>query len=366
MTDRTNTMQVPDFEFGVYTFGDLLPDPQTGRTISARQRLQEILAAAKLADEAGLDVFGFGEHHRLDFAASSTPVVLAAIAQATKRIRLTSATTVLSTSDSVQVFEDFATLDLISGGRAEIIAGRGAFVESFPLFGYKLDDYEELFKEKIELLLELCVKERITWNGRFRPALHHAEISPRPLQEPLPVWIGVGGTMESAARAGRLGKGMAMALLSGDPSFFKPRVDLYKRAFLEAGHNPAGLKVAVNSHGYIAKTPKQALDEFYPCYASYWGPLMKERGRSFTLTRSDFEHFVRPEEGLAVGSPEQIVDKILYQHEMFGHSRFVAQIDIGGQPYARVAAAIELLATEVAPAVRRELGRRAAAARGDS
>jgi probable LLM family oxidoreductase len=366
MSDDINKTQKPDFEFGVYTFGDLFPDPQTGRTISARQRLEEIVAAAKLADEAGLDVFGFGEHHRLDFAASSTPVVLAAIAQATQRIRLTSATTVLSTSDPVVVFEDFATLDLISNGRAEIIAGRGAFVESFPLFGYDLNDYDDLFKEKIELLLELGNKERVTWNGRFRPALNNAEISPRPIQKPLPVWIGVGGTMESAARAGKLGKGMAMALLSGDPYLYKLRVDIYRQAFLEAGHNPADLKVSINSHGYIAKTSRQALDEFYPYYANYWGPLMLERGRRFGITRTDFEKFVRPEEGLAVGSPEQVVEKILYQYEMFGHHRFVAQIDIGGQPFSRVAAAIELLAAEVAPVVRREISRRASETRGDS
>ncbi|MBP1155557.1 MULTISPECIES: LLM class flavin-dependent oxidoreductase [unclassified Paenibacillus] len=366
MSEEIKKEHGPDFEFGIYTFGDLFADPQTGQTISARQRLEEIVAAAKLADEAGLDVFGFGEHHRLDFAASSTPVVLAAIAQVTKRIRLTSATTVLSTSDPVQVFEDFATLDLISNGRSEIIAGRGAFVESFPLFGYKLDDYEELFKEKIGLLLELSEKERITWNGRFRPALHDAEIAPRPIQDPLPIWIGVGGTMESAVRAGRLGKGMAMALLSGDPSFYKPRVEIYKQAYMEAGHHPAGLKVSVNSHGYIAKTSRQALDEFYPYYLNYWGPLMRERGRNFRLSRTEFEPFVRPEEGLAVGSPEQIVEKILYQYEMFGHHRFVAQMDIGGQPFSRVATAIELLATEVAPAVRREISRRTAGARKDS
>jgi probable LLM family oxidoreductase len=356
----------PDFEFGVYTFGDLFPDPQTGRTISARQRLEEIVAAAKLADEAGLDVFGFGEHHRLDFAASSTPVVLAAIAQATKRIRLTSATTVLSTSDPVLVFEDFATLDLLSNGRAEIIAGRGAFVESFPLFGYNLNDYEDLFKEKIELLLKLNTTERVTWNGRFRPALHDAEISPRPIQEQLPIWIGVGGTMESAARAGKLGKGMAMAMLSGDPSLYKPRVDIYRQAFLEAGHNPVDLKVSINSHGYIAKTSRQALDEFYPYYANYWGPLMQERGRRFGISREDFEKYVRPEEGLAVGSPEQIIEKILYQYEMFGHHRFLAQMDIGGQPFSRVAAAIELLAAEVVPVVRREISRRAPDTRRDS
>jgi probable LLM family oxidoreductase len=358
MSDAATREHQPVFEFGIYTFGDLFADPQTGGAISPRQRLEEIVAAAKLADEAGLDIFGLGEHHRLDFAVSSTPVVLAAIAQVTRRIRLTSATTVLSTSDPVRVFEDFATLDLLSGGRAEIIAGRGSFVESFPLFGFNLDDYEQLFKEKIALLLELGERERVTWSGRFRSALHNAEISPRPLQQPLPVWIGVGGTMESAVRAGTLGKGMAMALLSGDPALYKSRVDIYKQAYREAGHDAAGLKVSVNSHGYIAKTAKQALDEYYPYYANYWGSMMRERGRVFELSRSDFERFVRPEEGLAVGSPEQIVEKIVYQYEMFGHHRFIAQIDIGGQPYSRVAAAIELLATEVAPAVRREISRR--------
>ncbi len=355
MNEETKNEDKVEFEFGLYTFGELLADPETGVKISPRQRLEEMIAAAKLADEAGLDVFGFGEHHRLDFAASSVPVVLAAIAQATRRIRLTSATTVLSTSDPVHVFEDFASLDLISGGRAEIIAGRGAFVESFPLFGYDLNDYEELFEEKIELLLKLAENERVTWSGRFRPALRDAPIAPRPIQETLPVWIGVGGTMESAVRAGTLGKGMAMALLSGDPSFYQPRVDAYKRSYREAGHPAEKMKISVNSHGYIARTSRQALDEFYPYYANYWRPLARERGRNFNLSRVDFERFVRPEEGLAVGSPEQVVEKILYQHERFGHHRFVAQIDIGGQPFSRVAAAIELLATEVAPAVRKEL-----------
>ncbi|GGG26873.1 LLM class flavin-dependent oxidoreductase [Paenibacillus abyssi] len=358
MSNQSSTGKLQhQFEFGLYTFGELLPDPQTGKTISARQRLAEIIEAAKLADEAGLDVFGLGEHHRLDFAVSAPPVVMAAIAQVTKRIRLTTATTVLSTVDPVRLFEDFATLDLLSDGRAEITAGRGAFVESFPLFGYDLNDYEELFAEKIELLLQLAAEDRVTWNGRFRPPLQKAEIAPRPLQHPLPVWIGVGGTMESAARAGRLGLPMAMAMLSGDPSFFKARVDLYKQSFRDAGHDPTQMRISVNSHGYLAKTPQQALDEFHPHYLNYWAPLMRERGRSFNLPRSGFDNYVRPDEGLAVGSPEQLVEKILYQHELFGHHRFVAQIDIGAQPFARVVKAIELLATEVAPVVRRELNR---------
>lgn len=347
-----------DFEFGLYTFGDLARDPLTGRAINAHERLQEIVAAAKLADEAGLDVFGVGEHHRLDFAVSSPAVVMAAIAQVTKRIRLISATTVLSTADPVRVFEDFATLDLLSDGRAEIIAGRGAFVESFPLFGYDLDDYEGLFSEKIGLLLQLGANERINWNGRYRSALANSEISPRPLQQRMPVWIGVGGTPESAVRAGTLGTGMTIAMLGGDPARFKPLVDIYKQAGAKAGHNPADLKVAVASHGYLAKTSQQAADEFYPYYMNYFGKLMRERGHTLQLTRDDLKKMAEPNHALAVGSPQQIIEKILYQHELFGHHRFAAQIDIGGQPLSKIAAAIELLASEVAPAVRREINRK--------
>ncbi len=231
-----NEMKKPGMEIGIYTFGDLGPDPQTGKTISIQQRLQEVLATAKLADEAGLDIFGVGEHHRLDYAISSPAVVLAAVAQHTKRIKLTSATTVLSTIDPVRLFEDFATLDLLSNGRAEIIAGRGAFVESFPLFGYDLNDYEELFEENMQLLQQLNANEIVNWQGSFRSSLENAMIAPRPAQEKLPIWIGVGGTPESAIRAGRLGTGLALAILGGDPIRFKPLVDLYRQAGAEAGH----------------------------------------------------------------------------------------------------------------------------------
>ncbi|MDB4866458.1 MAG: luciferase [Cohnella sp.] len=355
MSDPINGKQGADFEIGLYTFGDIIADPRLGHAVSAGQRVKEIVAAAKLADEAGLDVFGVGEHHRLDMAVSSTPVVLAAIAQVTKRLRLVSATTVLSTADPVRVFQDFATVDLISEGRAEIIAGRGAFVESFPLFGYELDDYEELFSEKIKLLLQLGEQERISWSGRFRSSLHDAQIAPRPVQPKLPVWIGVGGTPESAVRAGMLGTGMSLAMLGGDPAHFKPLVDIYRRTGAQAGHSPADLKVAVASHGYVAKTSQQALDEFYPHYMNYFGSLMRERGRAFEMHREDLNHLVRADMALAVGSPQQIVEKILYQHELFGHTRFMAQIDIGGQPLSNIAAAIELLAVEVAPVVRREI-----------
>ncbi|WP_314004239.1 LLM class flavin-dependent oxidoreductase [uncultured Paenibacillus sp.] len=342
------------FEIGLYTFGEIIPDPLTGRTMSAQQRLQEMIAAAKLADEAGLDVFGVGEHHTLEFAVSATPVVLAAIAQATKRIKLTSATTVLSTSDPVRLFEDFATVDLLSDGRAEIMAGRGAFIESFPLFGYEIDDYHKLFAEKIELLLELNSNERVTWSGQFRSALHDAEIAPRPARKELPIWIGVGGTPESAARAGRLGKGMAMAILGGDPGRFKPFVDIYRTAGVQSRHRPEELKVAVSSHGFIAETTQQAKDEFFPYYANYFGHFLGKRTGRGPVSRAEFDHMAHPGSALAVGSPEQIVEKLLRQYELFGHNRFMAQMDVGGTPFSKLAKAIELLATKVAPVVRRE------------
>lgn len=342
-------------EIGLYTLGDICVDPTTGQTVSAGQRIKEIMAAATLADEAGLDVFGVGEHHRLDYATSAVPVVLSAIAQKTKRIKLTSTTTVLSTVDPVRLFEDFATLDLLSEGRAEIMAGRGAFIESFPLFGYDINDYDALFSENIDLFLKLNENERITWNGRFRSSLKNAEIAPRPFQNQIPVWVGVGGTPESAARAGRLGVGMALAILGGDPVRFKPLVELYRNAGIAAGHELEKLKVGVTGHGYISKTTQQAKDEFYPYYSNYWSNVNRQRGMtSGKISKSDFEHMTGPETALFVGSPQQIVEKILRQHELFGHQRFMAQIDIGGIPFKKIAEGIELLATEVAPIVRRE------------
>jgi probable LLM family oxidoreductase len=341
-------------EIGLYTLADIGPDPLSGKTISSQQRLQEIIKAAKLADEAGLDVFGVGEHHRLDYAVSATPVVLAAIAQVTNRIKLTSTTTVLSTVDPVRLFEDFATLDLLSDGRAEIIAGRGAFVESFPLFGFQTNDYDALFSENIDLLLKLNENEKITWTGHFRSSLRDAEVSPRPIQNQLPIWVGVGGTPESAARAGRLGVGMAMAILGGDPARFKLLVDLYHKAGAEAGHDLEALKIGVTGHGYFANTTQQAKDEFYPYYSNYWSYVNRQRGMGFRMSREDFEQMTAPNTALFVGSPQQIIEKILHQHELFGHKRFIAQIDIGGMPFKKVAEGIELLATKIAPIVRKE------------
>ncbi|MCM3768083.1 LLM class flavin-dependent oxidoreductase [Neobacillus niacini] len=341
-------------EIGIYTLADIGPDPLTGRMLTAKERVKEIIQAAKLADEAGLDVFGVGEHHRLDYASSSPAVILAAIAQVTKRIRLTSTTSVLSTLDPVRLFEDFATLDLLSDGRAEILAGRGAFIESFPLFGYSTNDYNELFEEHMDLLLQLTQNETVTWSGKFRPSLKDAEIAPRPVQEKLPVWIGVGGTPESAVRAGRFGVGMALAILGGNPSRFKLLVDFYRQTGINAGHAPETLKVGVTGHAYLAKTTQQAKDEFYPYYSNYWGYVNRQRGMATRMSRADFEHMTSPDTALFVGSPQQVIEKILKQYELFGHQRFLAQLDIGGQPFKNVAKGIELLATEIAPVVRRE------------
>ncbi|MUT66949.1 LLM class flavin-dependent oxidoreductase [Paenibacillus sp. NEAU-GSW1] len=344
------------FEFGIYTLGDLSPDPHTGQTASAQQRIREVIDAAKLADEAGIDVFGVGEHHRLDFAISSPPVLLAAIAQATKQIRLTSATTVLGTADPVRVFEDFATLDLLSNGRAEMIAGRGAYVESFPLFGYELDSYAELFREKLELFLQLNENERVTWDGNFRSALSEAEIAPRPAQRQLPIWLGVGGTPASAALAGQLGAGMALAILGGDMQKFQPLVEAYRQAGAKAGHALARLPVGITGHCYIADSSQQAREEFYPHYAYYFSHFMgNERP-----TREQFNQLTAPDMGLVVGSADEVTEKILLQHELFGHTRFLAQFDIGAVPYAKVAHAIELLAVKVAPVVRREIAKKQA------
>jgi probable LLM family oxidoreductase len=340
-------------EIGIYTLADIGPDPLTNETITPKQRMKEMIQAAKLADEAGLDVFGVGEHHRLDYASSSPAVILAAIAQATKHIKLTSTTSVLSTLDPVRLFEDFATLDLLSDGRAEILAGRGAFIESFPLFGYSTNDYDELFTQHLELLLQLNKNERVTWSGDFRSPLRNAEISPRPIQEQIPIWIGVGGTPDSAVRAGKFGVGMALAILGGDPLRFKPLVDLYRKAGMEAGHSPEVLKVGVTGHAYIAETTQQAKDEFFPYYSNYWSYVNRQRGMGSRMSRADFEHMASPNTALFVGSPQQIVEKILHQHELFGHKRFLAQVDIGGLPFNKVAENIELLATEVAPVIKK-------------
>lgn len=341
-------------EIGIYTFGDL-PAGVRGPA-AAQQRLQEILSAARLADEAGLSVFGVGEHHRSDYAVSAHSVVLGAVAAVTRRIRLTSAVTILSSADPVRVFEEFATLDLLSGGRAELMAGRGAFTESFPLFGHDLRDYDSLYEEKLNLLLQLNREERITWQGRHRTALHDAEVAPRPLNGRLPIWIGAGGTPQSAIRAGQLGLPLNLANIGGEPARFKPFIELYRQAGLQAGHARSELKVAVSAHLHLQRDSQQARDQFYPHYQHYLRHNLPQRDRGWAMPRTDYEQLAGPRGCLFVGSPQQIIDKILYEHELFGHHRFLAQVDIGGQPYAQVAESIELLATQVLPVVQRALG----------
>jgi alkanesulfonate monooxygenase SsuD/methylene tetrahydromethanopterin reductase-like flavin-dependent oxidoreductase (luciferase family) len=292
-----------------------------------------------------------------DYAISAPTVVLGALAMATKNIRLTTAVTILSSSDPVRIFEEFATVDLLSGGRAELIVGRGAFTESFPLFGYDLDDYDALYIEKLDLLRQALHSERITWQGRFRPALHDAEVAPRPLSPRPPIWIGAGGTPASAVRAGKAGLPLNLANISREPARFKPFIDLYRRSGVEAGHDPADLKVGISSHLHVQKHSQAALDEFYPYYARYIGHNLPNRDRGAQISRRDYDLLAGPRGALFVGSPQQITDKILYEHEMFGHQRFMAQTDIGGLPFAKISNVIELLASEVLPVVQRAIGK---------
>jgi probable LLM family oxidoreductase len=343
-------------EIGVYTFAEL-----ASRDLTPERRMRQLVEEAALADQVRLDVFGIGEHHRTDFAVSSPAVALAAVAERTERIRLTSAVTVLSSDDPVRVFQDFATLDLLSGGRAEIMAGRGSFVESFPLFGYDLDDYDELFAEKLELLLELRESERVTWSGRHRAPIDDRGVYPRPLQERLPIWVAVGGNPPSAIRAARHGLPMALAIIGGAPERFVPLVDLYRDAAREAGRDPSSLPVSINSHSYVADTTERAAGEFLPGYATMMNRIGRERGWS-AMTREQYDFLRSPRGALVVGSPEEVVEKILFQHELFGHERFLAQISVGDLAHDRVLHAIELLGTKVAPAVRAELRRREAPA----
>jgi probable LLM family oxidoreductase len=340
------------FEIGVFTFAEMDPDGAGGAE-EARRRLDELVAAMELADRVGLDVFGVGEHHRPDFAVSAPTMALAAGAARTESIRLTSAVTVLSSEDPVRVFQQFATLDLLSGGRAEIMAGRGSFTESFPLFGYDLANYDTLFDEKLELLLRLRERERITWSGRHRAALDDVGVFPRPLQRRLPVWIAVGGTPRSAARAGRLGLPLAVAILGGDPARFRPLVDLYRDAAERAGHDPATLPISINTQGHIADDGDDAADALFRPYAAMMNRVGRERGWP-PITRQQFDGSRSLNGPLAVGSPQEIIDKILHQHEIFGHQRYLMQL-IMTLPHEEVLRSIELLGTEVAPVVRKEI-----------
>ncbi len=349
------TSQRRTMEIGLFTFGELTADAVTGRPADPAERLRDFVSLATLADQADLDVFGVGEHHRPDFAIASPPVVLAAMAQVTDNIRLTSTVTVLSSADPVKVFEDFVAVDLLSGGRAEITAGRGAYTESFPLFGYDIADYDDLFEEKLDLLLRLNTQERVTWSGRHRPPLRDAGVYPRPLQSQLPVWIAVGGTPASVVRAGRLGLPPYLAIL-GQPDRFVELADLYRRTGVEAGHDGQELRLGVTSHFYVEATSQGARDTFYPYYSRYIGNNMPG-ARGKYLPRDAFDAWSGPDGALFAGSPQEIIDKILWEHEILGHDRFLAQIGLGGLPYAATARSIELLATEVLPVIRHETAR---------
>ncbi|GGZ30165.1 luciferase [Streptomyces inusitatus] len=342
------------FELGIYHFGELTPDPTTGITPAPGPRLRELVEQARAADEAGLDVFAVGEHHRTDFAVSSPAVVLAAMAENTRRIKLSSAVTVLGSDDPVRVFQQFATVDLLSGGRAEIIAGRGSYIESFPVFGHDLDDYAQLFAEKLDLLLRLREQNPITWQGSLRPSLHDADITPRPERE-LPVWVAVGGTPASVVRAGRLGLPLSLAIIGGGYRQFAPFVDLYRQAGAEAGHDPAALKVSINSPGFVAAGHQEAIEVSHPYFQAGWMANHHQRGKGVPMPRRAYEAQATPGGAFFLGSAQEVIDKILAQYRLFRHDRMMIQLGFGTLPQKEALKAIELLGSEVAPVVRKEI-----------
>ncbi|MHA6248196.1 LLM class flavin-dependent oxidoreductase [Pontibacter sp. CAU 1760] len=343
-------------EIGITTFAENTPDPTTGKMRSPHERMMNLMEEIELSDQLGLDVFSIGEHHRLDFIVSSPAVVLAAAAVKTTQIKLSSAVTVLSSDDPVRVFQDFAHVDLLSKGRAEIMAGRGSFIESFPLFGNDLKDYDTLFQEKLELLLKLNKSEKVRWEGKHRPAIDNQGVYPRPYQKELPIWVAVGGTPESVVRAATLGLPMALAIIGGMPERFVPFTDLYKEVYHKAGHEAAKLQLAINSHGYIADDSQQAANEYYGPYAYVMSKIGRERGWS-AMTREQYDQMRAPQGSLLVGSPQQVIDKILWEYELFGNTRFLFHVSVGTLPHAKVMRAIELLGTVVAPAVKQAVAK---------
>ena len=325
------------------------------RALSATQRLSNLIEEIEHADRVGLDVFGIGEHHRKDFLDSAPAVILAAAAARTSRIRLASAVTVLSSADPVRVFQNFATLDLISQGRAEMVVGRGSFIDSFPLFGLRLEDYDSLFAEKLDLLLKIRENEQVTWSGKHRAALTGQGIYPRPVQDPLPIWLGVGGTPGSFVRAGALGLPLMVAIIGGETRRFRPLVDLYREAGERAGHSADRLKVGVHSLGYVAATTQEAADDFFPGYARAFTDIGKERGWP-GVTRAGFDAQRGPHGALLIGSPDEVVEKIIRHSESLGGvSRFTFQMNAASLPHAKLMKAIELLGARVAPALRNAL-----------
>ncbi|MBB6633297.1 Atu2307/SP_0267 family LLM class monooxygenase [Cohnella thailandensis] len=343
----------PMMELGITTF--LHTKPEHGG-VSPAERLRQAIEEIRLADQVGLDVYAIGEHHRIDYASSSPAVILAAAAPATKRIRLSSAVTVLSSDDPVRVYQDFATLDCLSEGRAEIMAGRGSFVESFPLFGYDLNDYEELYEEKLELLLKVRTTEKVTWGGGHRPAIHNMGVYPRALQEPLPVWIGTGGSPESAVRAGTLGLPVIFSIIGGMPERFAPLVKLYKEAAKRAGHDPDMLQIATHSHGFIADSFETAAERYFPVMAGQMNQIGRERGWP-PYTRDTFHAACDLHGALYVGDPEYVAEKILLAQKNLSLTRFLMYVDFSSLPHRELLRTIELLGTKVAPIVRKELAR---------
>ncbi|HEY9363283.1 MAG TPA: LLM class flavin-dependent oxidoreductase [Chitinophagaceae bacterium] len=341
-------------ELGLITFADMEPESLPGRGINGHQRMKDLLEEIQLADQLGLDLFGVGEHHRPDYAVSSPAVVLGAAAVITKNIRLASAVTVLSSDDPVRVYQQFATIDLLSGGRAEIMAGRGSFIESFPLFGYDLHDYDELFTEKLDLLLQLTKSEAISWKGKHRPSLQTPGIYPRPYQSSIPVWLAAGGTPSSAVRAATLGLPLMLAIIGGMPSHFVSFVNLYKETAKKMGKDANDIQFGINNHVYIGEDSQQAADEFYPYYATMMNRVGRDRGWA-PLSRQQYEGLRSPNSALMVGSVQQVIDKILYEHELFGNTRFLAQASVGNVPHKMVMKSIELFGTKVVPVIRKAI-----------
>jgi probable LLM family oxidoreductase len=328
---------------------------ETSRAVNPSERLQDLVEQIERADQVGLDVFGVGEHHRREFLDSAPAVILGAAAARTQRIRLTSAVTVLSAADPVRVFQEFATLDLLSRGRAEMVVGRGSSIEAFPLFGLRLEDYDSLFAEKLDLLLKIRDNEHVHWSGEYRPTLTGQGVYPRPLQNPLPIWVGVGGTPESFVRAGVLGLPLMVAIIGGETRSFRPLIDLYREAGRRAGHSPDQLKVGIHSLGYVAETTREAADDFFPGYARAFTDVGKERGWP-AVTRAGFDAQRGPQGALIIGDPDEVVKKIVrHSKALGGISRITFQMNAASLPHVKLMRAIELLGTRVAPALREEL-----------
>lgn len=335
-------------EFGLYSLGDHIMNPLTGSQISAQERIQQLIDMSQLAEQAGIDVFGVGESHQTHFVSQAHTVILSAIAQATKTIKISSSATVLSVLDPVRVYEDFATIDLISNGRVEIVAGRGSRVGAHQLFGVDLQDYEEIYEEKLELLKLINENERVTWQGNFRAPLQNAEIVPRPLSGSLPIWRAVGGPPSSAIKAGYMGLPMMLTTLGGPAMNFKHSIDAYRETALQSGFDPAGLPVATTSLFYVADSPKEALQEMYPHIN---GGFQAIRGTGYP--KQQFAQATDYRDALMVGSTDQIIEKILYQYELFGMQRFMAQIDFGGVPFDKLMKNIELIGNDIIPAIKK-------------